>query len=106
MMRQEERQQILKDMRSGYRQAEFLQQRLQVFLRALLTVEAHLVMQRVASSTEFLGGAVVGFRFSHPLLRQLFHIPPATKIAGRRGHPSVGGRMAPPSYVSIFVAGG
>ena len=75
-MPQQKRPQTFKDVCAWNRQAEFFQQRLEVFFRALLTEEARLVMKRIASAVEFLGGAVVGFRLSHPLLRQAFHKGP------------------------------
>jgi hypothetical protein len=73
MMWRQERQQVFKDVRSRDRRTQFFQERLQVFLRTLLTMKAYLVMKRIVFPTERLGGDVVGLRFSHPLLRQPFH---------------------------------
>ncbi len=77
MMRQQKRQQMFKNVCARDRQAEFFQERLEVFFRALLTEEARLVIKRVASAVEQFGGAVVGFRLSHPLLGQPFHRGPS-----------------------------
>ena len=76
MMGQQKRQQILQDVCTRNRHAEFFQQGLQIFLCALLTEEAKLVMKRIAFPTERHCGTVVGLRFSHPLLRQPFHREP------------------------------
>lgn len=53
MMRQKNSLQILKDVRARDGHAKFLQQRFQVFFRALLTAEANLIMKWIASPMEF-----------------------------------------------------
>src|SRR3954469_13615341 len=99
MVWQKKSQQMGKDVCAGNRQAEFFEQRFQVFFRALLTVETNLVMKEAASALEFAGGAVVAFRFSHPLLRQLFHRGscPATRSRAERSRLPPGASACSPA---------
>ena len=75
-MSQQMRQQTFEDVRAWYGHAVFFKQCLEVFLRALLTGIARLIMKGTAAARELLGGAVIGFGLSHPLLRELFHTAP------------------------------
>src|SRR5258708_3838245 len=82
-------------------QANFLHQRLKVFLRTLLAMEADLIMQWVVSVTEPDGGAEVGLGLLHPLPRQLFHTAPFPWT-----RPRAGTSRLPPGAISCFSVSG
>jgi len=73
MMGQKQAKQRLQDVDPRHGEPEFLQQRLKVLFRGLLTVKADLVMQSDLAVSEFCCGDEVRFRLSDPLRRQLFH---------------------------------
>jgi hypothetical protein len=73
VVRQEQGDNILQNMRARNGRAKFLQKSLQVLFGALLRVERDFIMMRLLAAGDFLGHGVVGLGLSHPLGRQLFH---------------------------------
>ena len=73
VVRREQTQEGNKVMRARNGNAKFLQERLQIFLGALLTMKTGGVMRGLAAACEIANGAKVAFGLSHPLARASFH---------------------------------
>ncbi len=61
---------------SRRRQADFHQQGFEIFLGALLAVEATRVRKGIGSAPDLVSGAIIGFGLSDPFARHFFHKGP------------------------------
>jgi hypothetical protein len=67
---------LIEIVRLRYWQAEFFQDRLQVFLRGLLTMKAELIVKPLVSLNDFSGEALIPLCLPHPFSCQPFHTKP------------------------------